>query len=154
MGAELRQVAQGCQYRTLSYKHYGINGYHFWTTAHERNHHNAKTINSGVLTVGEDGVEYYGIIDEIIELCFRSTQPLKLVLFKCHWFHPISEARRSPNSGLVKIKKTSVLPGNGQFIVAQQATQVYYIPYPCKSIRSLVDCDVVYKVPPRTKLHT
>jgi hypothetical protein len=126
MGAELRQVAQGCQYRTLSYKHYDINGYRFRTTAHERNGHNAKTINSGVLTVGEDGVEYYGIIEEIIELCFRSTKPLKLVLFKCHWFHPISGVRRSPNIGLVEVKKTSVLPGNEPFIVAQQATQVFY----------------------------
>jgi hypothetical protein len=107
-----------------------------------------------VLTVGEDGVEYYGIIEEIIELCFGSTNPLKLVLFKCHWFHPISGVRRSPNILLVEIKKASVLPGNGPFIVAQQATQVYNVPYPCKSTRSLVDWNVVYKVPPHTKLPT
>jgi hypothetical protein len=93
MGAKLRQIAQGCQYRTLSYKHYDINGFHFRTTTHQRNHHNAKTISSGVLTVGEDGVEYYGIIEEIIELCFHSTKPLKLVLFKCNWFHRISGVR-------------------------------------------------------------
>jgi hypothetical protein len=107
-----------------------------------------------VLTVGEDGVEYYGIIEEIIELSFCSTNPLKLVLFKCHWFHPMSGVRQSPNIGLVEVKKTSVLPGDKPFIVAQQATQVYYVPYPCKSARSLVDWDVVYKVPPRTKLAT
>jgi hypothetical protein len=105
MGAELRQVAQGCQHRTLSYKHYDINGYHFRTAAHQRNCHNAKTINSGLLTVGEDGVAYYGIIEEIIELYFCSMKPLKLVLFKCHWFHPISGVRRSPNIGLVEVKK-------------------------------------------------
>jgi hypothetical protein len=98
-----------------------------------------------VLTVGEDGVEYYGIIEEIIVLSFCSTNPLKLVLFKCHWFHPMSGVRRSPNIGLVEVKKTSVLPGVKPFIVAQQATQVYYVPYPCKSARSLVDWDVVYK---------
>jgi hypothetical protein len=147
MGAELRPVAQGCQYRTLSYKHYNMNGYHFQTAAHERNHPNAKTINSGVLTVGKDGVEYYGIIEEIIKLCFRSTKPLKLVLFKCHWFHQISGVRWSPNIGMVEVKKSSVLPGNEHFIVAQQATEVYYLPYPYKYTRYLVDWDVVYKVP-------
>jgi hypothetical protein len=107
-----------------------------------------------VLTIGEDGVEYYGIIEEIIELCFGSTNPLKLVLFKCHWFHPISGVRRSPNIGLVEVKKASILPGKEPFIVAQQATQVYYVPYPCKSTRSLVDWNVVYKLPPHIKLPT
>ena len=154
MGVELRQVAQGCQYRALSYKHYDINGYRFRTTTHDRKRHNAKTINSGVVTVGEDGVEYYGMIEEIIELCFRSTNPLKIVLFKCQWFHPFSGVRRSPNIGLVEVKKTSVLPGNEPFIVAHQATHVYYVPYPCKTVRYLVDWDVVYKVPPNTKLPT
>jgi hypothetical protein len=154
MGAEPRQVAQGCQYRMMSYKHYDINRYRFRTAAHERTRHNAKTINSGVLTIGEDGVEYYGIIEEIIELSFCSTNSLKLVLFKCSWFHPVSGVRLSPNIGLVEVKKTSVLPGDKPFIVAQQATQVYYASYPCKSARSLVDWDVVYKGPPRTKFPT
>jgi hypothetical protein len=154
MGAELRQVAQGCQYRTLSYNTYDINGYRFRTAAHERKRHNAKTINSGVVTVGEDGIEYYGIIEEIIELSFGSSKPLKIVLFKCHWFHPIRGVRRNPNIGLVEVKRTSVLLGNEPFIVASQATQVYYVPYPCKTMTSLVDWDVVYKVPPRTKLPT
>jgi hypothetical protein len=104
MGAELRQVAEGCIHRILSYKHYDINGYHFQTAAHEMNRHNAKTINSGVLTVAEDGVEYYGIIEEIIEFCFCSMKPLKLVLFKCHWFHPISGVRQNPNTGFHPIR--------------------------------------------------
>jgi hypothetical protein len=154
MSVELRQVAHGCQYRAASYNTYDINGYRFRTTAHERKRHNAKIRISGVVTVGEDGVDYYGIIEEIIELCFGSTKPLKIVLFKCQWFHPFSGVRRSPNIGLVEVKKTSVLPGNEPFIVAHQATQVYYVSYPCKNVRSLVDWDVVYKVPPNTKLPT
>jgi hypothetical protein len=154
MGAELRKVAQGCQYRTLSYNTYDINGYRFRTATHERKRHNAKTINSGVVADGQDGIEYYGIIEEIIELCFGSFKPLKIVLFKCHWFHPIRGVRRRPNIGLVEVNKTSVLSGNEPYIVAQQATQVYYVPYPCKTVTSLVDWDVVYKVAPRTKLPT
>jgi hypothetical protein len=38
--------------------------------------------------------------------------------------------------------------------VAQQAKQVYYVSYPCKSARSLFDWNVVYGVPPHTKLPT
>jgi hypothetical protein len=34
--------------------------------------------------------------------------------------------------------------------VAQQATQAYYVPYPCKQATHFI----VYKVPPRTKLPT
>jgi hypothetical protein len=132
MSVELRQVAHGCQYRAASYNTYDINGYRFRTAAHERKCHNAKIRNSGVVTVGEDGVEYYGIIEEIIELCFGSTKPLKIVLFKCQWFHPFSGVTRSPNIGLVEVKKTSVLPGNKPFIVAHQATQVYHVSYPCE----------------------
>nr|ABA98912.1 transposon protein, putative, CACTA, En/Spm sub-class [Oryza sativa Japonica Group] len=38
------------------------------------------------------------------------------------------------------------------FAVAHQATQVYYIPYPCKSVPALIDWWVVYKVQPTGKI--
>jgi hypothetical protein len=39
------------------------------------------------------------------------------------------------------------------YIVAQQATQVYYLPYPCKTDERLNGWDVVYKVSSHGKLH-
>ena len=38
------------------------------------------------------------------------------------------------------------------YIVAQQATQVYYLSYPCQSDHRLRGWDVVYKVSPHGKL--
>jgi hypothetical protein len=49
-----------------------------------------------VLAVGFDGssnkeIEYYGIIEDIIELKFDGDSEFSLVLFDCHWFHPTNE---------------------------------------------------------------
>ena len=60
--------------------------------------------------------------------------------------------RPTPNLGLVKIRLSSVLPGNDVYIVAQQATQVYYLSYPCQTDDRLKGWDVVYKVSPHGKL--
>jgi hypothetical protein len=70
MSAELRQVADGFDYRVRSYSGYDVNGYHFWTRSHEASRANRKTTNSGVFTLGLDNVEYYGRIEEIYELIF------------------------------------------------------------------------------------
>jgi len=79
-------------------------------------------------TTAHDGVEYYGRIEEIYELTFRGCKPLKPVIFKCHWFDP-NKVRRTPSLGLVEIQQSSVYPGDDVYIVAQQATQVYYLSY-------------------------
>lgn len=151
MSAELRQVADGCAYRVRSFKAYDVNGYRFHTTSHELSRPNRKTTNSGVFTGGEGDVEYYGRIEEIYELNFDGSKPLNPVIFKCHWFDP-AVVRRTPNLGLVEIRQSTVLPGDDVYIVAQQATQVYYLSYPCKTVERLKGWDVVYKVPPHGKL--
>jgi hypothetical protein len=92
------------------------------------------------MTVGEDNdvttIEYYGFINDIIELSFQGYKSLSLVLFDCHWFHPRNGVRRMPLYGLVEVAHQTVNPGFEPFVVAQQATHVYYIPYPCKSVRT------------------
>ena len=145
MCPELRQVANGCAYRVLSYSGYDVNGYRFHTKSHEQSRPNRRTTNSGVCTTTLDGVDYYGIIEEIYELTFHGCKPPKPVIFKCHWFDP-NEVRRTPHLGLVEIRQSSVYPGDDVYIVAQQATQVYYLSYPCKTDDRLTGWDVVYKV--------
>jgi hypothetical protein len=44
------------------------------------------------------------------------------------------------------------LPGEDVYIVAQQATQVYYTTYPCKTDERLLGWYVVHKVPPHDRL--
>jgi hypothetical protein len=60
---------------------------------------------------------------------------------------------RHSNLGLVEIQQDSTIPGDDIYIVAQQATQVYYLPYACQTKEHLKDWDVVYKVSPHGKLH-
>uniref|UniRef100_A0A0E0E3Z0 DUF4218 domain-containing protein n=1 Tax=Oryza meridionalis TaxID=40149 RepID=A0A0E0E3Z0_9ORYZ len=155
MNADLKQVAKGCHTRVNTYSTYDINGYRFRTDKHEKERPNAVTINSGVLTVGQgennDTTEYYRFIKEIFELRFEGIRPLTLVLFNCHWFDP-AQLRYTPNYGLVEVAHASVLQMYEPFVVAHQATQVYYIPYPCKSVPDLAKRWVVYKVQPIGKL--
>ena len=60
--------------------------------------------------------------------------------------------RRTPSLGLVEIQQSSVYLGDDVYIVAQQATQVYYLSYLCKTDARLRGWDVVYQVSPHGKL--
>jgi hypothetical protein len=56
------------------------------------------------------------------------------------------------NLGLVEIRQDSVLPGDDVYIVAQQATQVYYLPYACQTKEHVKGWDIVHKVSPHGKV--
>jgi hypothetical protein len=84
MSAELRQVADGCDYRVRSFTGYDVNEYRFHIRSHEERRPNRKTTNTRVFTAGVDGVEYYGRIEEIYELTFLGFIPLNPIIFKCH----------------------------------------------------------------------
>ena len=77
---------------------------------------------------------------------------LNPVVFKCHWFDPEVTRRTYSNLGLVEIWQDSVLPGDDVYIVAQQATQVYYLSYVCQTKEHLKGWDVVHKVSPHGKV--
>ena len=83
-----------------------------------------------------DGVKYYGRVEEIYELKFHGSVQLTPIIFKCHWFDP-TLTRHTPNVGLVEIRQDSKLPDDDVYIVAQQATQVYYLSYLCQTDKHL-----------------
>ena len=83
---------------------------------------------------------------------FHGCKPLNPIIFESHWFDP-EVVRRTPNLGLVKIQQSSVLPGDDVYIVAQQATQVYYLPYVCQTKSHLKGWDIVHRVSPHSKVH-
>ena len=151
MSDELRQVAGGFDPRVNSYTGYDVNGYRFHTSSYEQTRPNRKTTNSGVFTQGTDELDYYGKVEEIYELSFHGAKPLQPVIFKCHWFDP-RVTRRTPQLGLVEIRQDSVYTQDDVYIVSQQATQVYYTPYPCKKVRNLLGWYMVHKISPHAKL--
>jgi hypothetical protein len=146
MSAKLRQVSNGFAYRVKKYSGYDVNGYRFRTTSYDKSRPNRKTTCSGVFMPGLDEVDYFGLIEEIYELNFHGSKPLTLVIFKCHWFDPQVTRRTHSNLDIVEIRQDSTLPGDDVYIVAQQATQVYYLPYACQRKEHLKGWDVVYKV--------
>ena len=116
------------------------------------NRPNAKTINTGVYTRGADDIDYYGRLQNIYELTFNNTNiELKLFVFKCHWFDPHGGKRSTPSIGLVEVRPSTTYTGADVYIVAHQAKQVYYLPYPCKK-EELMGWEVVFKVSPHGKL--
>jgi hypothetical protein len=152
MSVELRQVANEFAYRVKKYSGYDVNGYRFCTTNYDKSRPNQKTTCSGVFTPGLDDVDYFGRIEEIYELNFYGSKPLTPVIFKCHWFDPHVTRQTHSNLGIVEIRQDSTLPGDDVYIVAQQATQVYYLPYACQTKEHLKGWDVVYKVLPHRRL--
>ncbi|XP_060183229.1 uncharacterized protein LOC132613202 [Lycium barbarum] len=118
---------------------YVVNGFKF--TTEERFNH-MKTNNSGVWVKGGDGnqtgVDYYGVIKEILELDFSSFQVKKIVLFRCKWFDP------TPNRGTREFRQYNITEVNhtreygayDPFIIAQNVRQVYYAPYPLRPEKS------------------
>jgi hypothetical protein len=133
MSAELRQVANDFAYKVKKYSGYDVNGYHFRTTNYNQSRPNRKTTCSRVFTPGLDDVDYFGRIEEIYELNFHGSKPLTPVIFKCQWFDPQVTRRTHSNLGIVEIRQDSTLPGDDVYIMAQQATQVYYLPYACQT---------------------
>jgi len=151
MSDELRQVANGFAYKVKSFTVYDVNGYRFHTTRHEQSRPNRRTTNTGVCTPGTDDRDYYGIVEEIYELRFEGRKPLNPVVFKCHWFD-LDVTRTTPELGQVEIQQDSVYRGDNVYIVAQQATQVYYLPWACQKDPNLMGWYLVHKVSPHGKV--
>jgi hypothetical protein len=137
-----------------SYGRYDVNGFRFWSALFEAARPRAATVNSGVLTraIDEQGQEinYYGIIQQILEFSFIGDKELKVVFFICNWFNSIHGIPHN-KYGMVEIKHNAKLSKNDDFILAHQVKQVYYLSY---QYQKLAAWRVAYKVNPCEQLHT
>jgi hypothetical protein len=77
--------------------------------------------------INEQGheINYYGIIQWILEFHFVKDKELKAVFFVCNWFDSIHGIRHNKYD-MVEIKHNAKLPGNDDFILANQVEQVYF----------------------------
>jgi hypothetical protein len=93
------------------------------------------------LTSSEFEVNYYGKLEEIIELQYHSKHN-RVFLFKCYWYDTTDRGIRvDPHYGLVKINSKARLRNvNNVFIFAKQYQQIYYTYTPSfRKDRSRVD---------------
>ncbi|XP_028774325.1 uncharacterized protein LOC114731348 [Neltuma alba] len=130
----LHDIAWGPKRKVRTWPMYFINGYKFHTHSWALR---KSTINSGVCIKGADYAQsehdFYGIVQEIIEIEYMGLPVKKLVLFNCEWFDP------TPNRGTRVYQQYGIVEVHGlrrynkydPFIIAQQAMQVYYTSYPC-----------------------
>ena len=101
-----------------------------------------------VSAIGEGGTEYYGRVEAIYELLFYGENPPNVVVFECYWFQSKEPSRTHEHIGLVEIKQSTHLYVLDVYIMAQQATQVFYLPWACQTDPNLNGWNVVYEVSP------
>jgi len=120
-------LARGPEKRAIFYRGYNVNGFRFHTNQCDES---KRTQNNGVMVRGEDqscNVPYYGQLTDIVELQY--TEGNKVVLFKCGWYGVSREGigyKRDWHRTTILItsqKLKTVEP----FVLACQATQVYYV---------------------------
>ncbi|KAJ8770996.1 hypothetical protein K2173_023321 [Erythroxylum novogranatense] len=139
-------LAKGPLRTVKSYPVYFINGYKYHTECHG---HNMSTINSGVSIQGEM-MDYYGKIIEILEVEYPALPVKRCVIFKCDWYDPTLNVgvKVHKQYNLVEINHRRRLRQFEPFVLAVQAKQVCYIPFPSLR-RDKADWLAVCKVKPR-----
>jgi hypothetical protein len=100
--------------KALEYSRYDINGYHFQTTKLEASCPLAATTNNEVVARVKNAsgvtVDYYGVLQKIIEYTFGGAKELKVVFFQCDWFDPVNSTRVD-DFGMVQVKHESCYSG-------------------------------------------
>ena len=112
-------------------------------------------MNSGVCIKGSshsvNELEYYGRLQEILELEYPALPIKRTVLFKCSWFDPTLNrgTRIHPQYKLVDVKSGRIFNRYEPFILAMQAAQVYFATYPTLK-RNVNDWLAVCKIKTRS----
>ncbi|KAL4558827.1 hypothetical protein LXL04_037030 [Taraxacum kok-saghyz] len=157
-GKHLEILARKPSRNVKSYKGYFVNGYKYHTQEYGKGH---VTSNSGVCvrreTYNAQESDYYGILDEILELEYCGNEHSIALMFKCVWFDNNQGVVVNKNK-LVDIKHKSRLQTDDPFIMASQAEQVFYTSYPgvnkeTKNLWAVVKVKPrgIYEVAPKRK---
>jgi hypothetical protein len=104
------------------YNGYFVNGYVFHT---EEYGHGRKTYNIGVCVKGstcnEFQVDYYGKLEEVVQLQYHSEQN-RVLLSKCYWYDTTNRGIRvDPHYGLVEINSKARLRNINEVFVFRKA---------------------------------
>ena len=121
------------------YNGFFVNGYKFHTVGCGAI---KMSTNSGVCTKGQNYShktnDWYGQLRKVVEVEYLNWPIKRTILFMCDWFDP------TPNMGIRVHKQYKYEP----FVLAMQATQVYFYSYPSLQ-KDKVDWWVVSKIKPR-----
>ena len=118
----MSSLSLGPERKVKCYNRYFVNRYGFHTEEYENGR---KTYNNGVCVKGsttcELKVDYYGRLEEVVELQYHSEQN-RVFIFKCYWYDTTDRGIRvDPYYGLVEINSKARLRNiNDVFVFAKQ----------------------------------
>lgn len=149
----LRQLAEGPLKHIRSYNVCYVNGYRFHTMSHAAD----KTAdNSGVCVKSDqhslDEDDFYGHLQEIIEVEYPGMPIKRVTLFRCHWYDPTTTGYGHGTKVHKRYKLVDIHHGRSYrnydpFVLASQASQVYYLSYP-NTRQNTIQWKAVCKVKP------
>ncbi|XP_020965106.1 uncharacterized protein LOC107614363 isoform X1 [Arachis ipaensis] len=138
----LQSLSWGPSNKATSYPIYKVNGYTFHTLARSKG---KKTDNTGVFVKGDIGSgesDWFGVLEDILELEYTGSDYNRVVLFKCQWYDPSrpNGTRIHNDYKITEVNHSKRYRHYDHLIVAQKAKQVYFLPYPgnCKSMWRVV----------------
>lgn len=93
----------------------------------ERRDRNTKTQNSGVMAHGGDnGVDYYGVLDSVVELVYG--EGMKVHLLKCRWFDTTPRrGMQTDHYGITSVNTGRTWYEDDPFVFATSVKQVFYL---------------------------
>ncbi|WMV57812.1 hypothetical protein MTR67_051197 [Solanum verrucosum] len=116
---------------------YNVKGFKFVIEKYSKN---KKTNNSGVWVKGDDGnqnenVDYFGVLQEILELEYSGWPIKRIVLFQCKWFDPTSGGtRKLKQHNIIEVKHTRKYEAYDPFIIAHNASKCTMLLIRCVGI--------------------
>jgi hypothetical protein len=145
----LMNLSLGPRSRVKQWHTYFVNGYKFHTKSWTEG---KKTNNSGVCmkSVTENGEgDFYGVIEDIFEIEYNYLDNKNsVVLFYCSWFDPSSRGTKfNSKTNTVDIHMTMRYELFDPFAIANNVTQVYYVPYPSTRVDKRGWCAAIMTKP-------
>ncbi|KAM5584841.1 hypothetical protein ABKV19_004281, partial [Rosa sericea] len=127
VSVQMRSLAQRPGKQAVYYKGYNIHGFRFHTVQHDVT---KKTQNSGVMVKGDNQINcvpWYGTLTDVVELWYTGHN--KVLLFHCNWFDTATKGKcyKEDRYGILSVNNKGKLNTQEPFVLASQATQVYYV---------------------------
>ncbi|XP_057247422.1 uncharacterized protein LOC125492892 [Beta vulgaris subsp. vulgaris] len=120
-------LAMGPSTLVRTWNGYYVNGYNFQTQGSSKH---KSTMNYGVCVSNDGGSDFFGILDDVIELKFTGAlRQYNTILFKCNWMDNV-RGMNIDQYKLVEVNHTKKYPKFDPFVLSYQVSQVYFAPYP------------------------
>ncbi|XP_023639601.1 uncharacterized protein LOC111830945 [Capsella rubella] len=144
----LHEIVQEPRAKITTAPMYFTRGYTFHTYRHGIRR---ATANYGISVKAGDS-EFYGILQQILEVEYPGLLNLKCILFKCDWYDPtMGRGMRANNLGVVDVNTNKTYGRFDPYILASQAEQVSFLSYPRLRQRREMWLSVI-KVNPRGRI--